>query len=162
MGSSLSAKGDQGITLSSALARTIIDSKLDAPHGPITIIGAGDTEIVASTLGAKNDGGMLLSCGGNSEINASALNTPGHISIPNGGSSTIAASKLEADDGFITETGASGNSNLFASQVKASSITVRSFQHTTVTDNTLTATTFEFSSTGTCTSTSNNPDIPCL
>jgi hypothetical protein len=163
MGSKLLAKGASGIHVGNGGARTLIDSQLDAPFGPISVIGSGDTQVVASALTAKNAGGILLSCGGSSEVNASDLVTFGLIRIPNGGGSTIAASTLRADLGFITETGVGGTgSNLFASQVKGSSVTVRSFGRTTVTDNKLTATTFEFSSTGVCTSTSNVPDIACF
>ena len=163
MGSKLTAKGASGIHVGNSGARTLIDSQLDATLGPISVLGSGDTQVVAGALTAKNAGGILLSCDGSSEVNASDLVTFGVINIPNGGGSIIAASKVRADLGFITETGAGGTgSNLLASQIKGSSVTVRSFERTTVTDNKFTATTFEFSSTGVCTSTSNVPDIACF
>ena len=162
--STLTAEGAGGILVSSSDSKTITDSKLDAALGQIKIVGFGSTGIVGSALTAMNTDGMLLSCAGNSEVTRSRLVTLGEIRIPNGGASSIVSSNLEADAGFITETGGagSGNSDLLKSRVTGSSITVRSFFDTTVEDNKLNATTFEFSAAGTCTSIGNKPDIPCL
>jgi hypothetical protein len=163
-GSTLQAKHPSGLLISNSGARSIIRSTLDAPLGPIEISGFGDTDIVGGKLSAQNAGGMLLTCGGSSEVDSVKVLTKGLLRIPNGQGSTVAASNITAKGGFITETGifGSGDSNVSANTIKASSITVRSFQTTTVIDNTMSATTFEFSSTGPCTSASNKPDIPCF
>jgi len=163
-GSLLQAKHPSGLLISNGGSRSIIRSTLDAPLGPVEISGSGDTQIVASKVSAQNAGGMLLTCGGSSEIDSSKLLTKGLLRIPNGVGSAVAASNITARGGFITETGisGSGDSNVSANTIKASSITVRSFQTTTVVDNTMSAASFEFSSTGPCTSASNKPDIPCF
>lgn len=163
--STLQARGASGIRISGLSAgRTIDGSRLDAAAGAIDIRGAGDTVITRSKLFARNAGGILLTGSSDSHIDDSQLVTLGLLRIPNGGGSVVVSSNVQADGGFITETGGGGpgDSTVSGNIIKASSVTVRSFNETTVTVNKMAAGAFEFSSTGTCTSAGNSPDIPCF
>ncbi|HYB98703.1 MAG TPA: right-handed parallel beta-helix repeat-containing protein [Candidatus Limnocylindrales bacterium] len=159
------ADGD-AIIIGPGGTRTITDSKFKADEGRITVTGSSAATVSGSKFTAKLGNGVLFTGSSTMTVTDSKIGAKlGDVTAPNGGSVTFSGNKIKAGGvlGFVAESGFNGSTDVSENSIKADAAAMRSFQNTTALNNDFNVDgTIEISASSTCTSSGNDPDVPCM